>query len=320
MVFDVLRALGRRWYVVVIGLLLTAGLVFGAYRASPPEYNARALVLLLPPRADVGKGGNPFLLLSGLEQPAGILAAYFSSANARSDVEAISPTAEYEVGIDDSTRGPVIAIDVTDESPADTLRVLSYLLDQIPGELARLQEEVDTRGDAVVGSMALAVDRKAEPDIRGTIRLMIAALVVGVVGTGFSAVALDGFLLRRRQRSGERQSTRRRTPTTIGCPRRASCPRGRSPPRPRSAATPRPRTSAGSRSPPMLRSPWAGPSRPPRTRGARGGVGRRVHSRGAGGGGRGVRSRERRSAVPGRAGGGGVRFQVLPLVVVRYGP
>ena len=200
-VLDVIRALGRRWYVVLVGLLLTAGLVFGAYKASPPEYNARALVLLLPPRADVGKGGNPFLLLSGLEQPAGILAAYFSSAPARSDVEAISPTAEYEVGIDDSTRGPVIAIDVTDESPADTVKVLGYLLEQIPAELARLQQEVDTRGDAVVGSMSLTVDRSAEPDIRGTIRLMIAALVVGVVGTGFAAVALDGFLLRRKQRS-----------------------------------------------------------------------------------------------------------------------
>jgi hypothetical protein len=188
--------------VVLVGLLLTTGLVFGAYKASPPEYNARALVLLLPPRADVGKGGNPFLLLSGLEQPAGILAAYFSSAPARSDVEAISPTAEYEVGIDDSTRGPVIAIDVTDESPADTLKVLGYLLEQIPAELARLQQEVDTRGDAVVGSMSLTVDRVAEPDIRGTIRLMIAALVVGMVGTGFAAVALDGFLLRRKQRSG----------------------------------------------------------------------------------------------------------------------
>lgn len=201
MVLDVIRALGRRWYVVVIGLLLTGGLVFGAYKASPPEYNARALVLLLPPRADVGKGGNPFLLLSGLEQPAGILAAYFSSAPARSDVEAISPTAEYEVGIDDSTRGPVIAIDVTDESPVDTLRVLAYLLDEIPAELARLQQQVDTRGDAIVGSMSLTVDREAEPDLRGTVRLMIAALVVGVVGTGFAAVALDGFLQRRRQRA-----------------------------------------------------------------------------------------------------------------------
>lgn len=197
MVIEVLRALGRRWYVVAVGLLLTAALVFGAYKATPPEYNARALVLLLPPKADVGKGGNPFLLLSGLEQPAGILAAYFSSAPARAEVEALSPKAEYEVGIDDSTRGPVIAIDVTDQSPTSALTTLDFLLKRIPEELADLQQQVDTRGDAIVGSMTLSVDEKAEADIRGTVRLMIAALVAGLVATGFAAVAIDGFIQRR---------------------------------------------------------------------------------------------------------------------------
>ena len=116
MVLDVMRALGRRWYVVVVGLMLTAGLVFGAYNGEPPGVQRAGSGAPAAPRADVGKGGNPFLLLSGLEQPAGILAAYFSSAPASFRGRAISPTAEYEVGIDDSTRGPVIAIDVTDES------------------------------------------------------------------------------------------------------------------------------------------------------------------------------------------------------------
>ena len=111
---------------------------------------------------------------------------------------------------------------------------MSYLLDQIPGELARLQEEVDTRGDAVVGSMALSVDRKAEPDIRGTIRLMIAALVVGVVGTGFSAVALDGFLLRRRQRTGAASVDPEEDTEDDRLSQTSERPRGRSPPRPRS--------------------------------------------------------------------------------------
>ncbi len=204
LVLDVIRALGRRWYVVLVGAIVTAGLTVGAYVTTPPEYNARALVLLLPSEVAVGEGGNPFLTLGGLEQPAGILVAYFSSAPAREDVKQQSPTAQYVVGIDDSTRGPVIAIDVTDTSAEKTLDTLTFIADRIPVELAALQEQVDTPADAVITSIPLTVDEKAERGMGATIRMMIAALVVGITATCITAFALDG-LLRRRQlrRSGE---------------------------------------------------------------------------------------------------------------------
>lgn len=199
MVLDVVRALGRRWYFVAVGLLLTSGLVLGAYLVSPPKFHASALVLMLPARSDVGKGGNPFLMLTGLEQPAGILAAYFSSAPARTEVERVSPKAEYEIGIDDSSRGPLLAVDVTDESAAGAMGTLNYLLQQMPAELTKLQQQVDARGSTVVSSMPLSVDVKAERDARGTVRAMIAALVAGLVGTGVVTYALDGMLARRRR-------------------------------------------------------------------------------------------------------------------------
>jgi hypothetical protein len=197
-VLDVIRALGRRWYVVLAGLLLTAGLVFGAYKASPPEYNARALVLLLPSKFDVGKGGNPLLQLDGLEQPASVLSAYFASAPVLAEVAQLSPTAEFDVDLDPSTRGPVIAVDVTDKTAAETLRVRDYLLTRIPGELQRLQQDADARRSAFVDSMLLVADNEAKLDIHGTIRLTIAALVVGLVGTGILAFAIDGLMERRK--------------------------------------------------------------------------------------------------------------------------
>jgi len=199
-VIDVLRALGRRWYVVVLGFLLSVGLAVSAYSLTPPEYNARALVLLLPGANAVGEGGNPFLDLSGLEQPASIVVAYFSSESARAEILDRSPTAEYEVLLDDSTRGPVILVDVTDQTADATLSTLDYLLSRIPEELARLQGEVDAPATSVITSMALTVDAEAERDSSTTIRNVIAAGVVGIVLTGFIAFALDGILLRRRMR------------------------------------------------------------------------------------------------------------------------
>jgi len=200
LISEVFHALARRWYVLVLGALATLGLIYAAVQASPPEYNARGLVLLLPSESTVGPGGNPFLALSGLEQPAGILVAYFSSASAQQDVAEVAPDAEYEVVIDDSTRGPVIAVSVTDADPRETVATLNHIVDEIPVQLERLQKEVDAPEPAVIGSMVLTIDAEAERDTSGTIRLGIAAAAVGIVLTGVVALALDGLILRRADR------------------------------------------------------------------------------------------------------------------------
>jgi hypothetical protein len=157
-------------------------------------------VLLLPSTSAVGPGGNPFLALSDLDQPAGILVAYFSGASAEADVKANAPTAQYQVLINQSTRGPIIEVDVTDKTSAGALGALDYITNQIPVELQSLQKAVAAPADAVITSMPLTVDAKAKVDYTGTIRVIIAAVVVGLLVTGLIAFALDGLLLSRRAR------------------------------------------------------------------------------------------------------------------------
>ena len=197
---DVMRALGRRWYVLVAGLLMTVGLAYGAYQVTPANYTASSLVLLLPSTSAVGPGGNPFLALSDLDQPAGILVAYFSGSAAAADVKANAPTAKYQVLISQSTRGPIIEVDVTDKTSAGAIGALDYLTNQIPAELHKLQTAVDAPADALITSMPLTVDAKAKADYSGTIRMVISAVVVGLLVTGVIAFALDGLLLGRRAR------------------------------------------------------------------------------------------------------------------------
>jgi hypothetical protein len=213
---DVMRALGRRWYVLVVGLVMTAGLAYGAYVISPPEYTARGLILLLPSEVAVGEAGNPFLVLGGLEQPAGIVVAYFASASAQAEVEDHSPTAQFLVAIDDSTRGPVIAVNVTDSSEEAALSTLDFLMDRIPEELERLQTEVAAPADAVITSMPLTADTVAEVDRSGMIRLVIAAIAVGMLLTGIVAFTLDGVLLRRAQRRTPSVAKRKATARAPG--------------------------------------------------------------------------------------------------------
>lgn len=202
MIMDVLRALGRRWYVVFFGIAMTVGLAYGAVNVSPPEYNARALILLLPGSNAVADGGNPFLALSGLEQPGSIVVAYFDSASAKDEVAALSKSAQFEIALDSSTRGPVIAVDVTDTSTESTMSVLGFLMERVPAELARLQSEVAAPAGSIITSMPIVVDTTPELDTSGTMRLGIAAAVVGLVATALAAFTLDGFILRRRARRG----------------------------------------------------------------------------------------------------------------------
>ncbi|MGW2091601.1 hypothetical protein [Promicromonospora sukumoe] len=202
---DVIAALGRRWYVTVAGLFATAALLLGASTLEPPVYTARGLVLLVPSQQMVGKGGNPFLALGGLDLPARVVVAYYESDVAKARFTSGSADSEYVVAIEESTRGPVISVDVTDSSPEGALATLEELTTSVPVELRRLQEEVDAPENAIVSTLVLAKDEEAEADNSGTVRMIIAAAGVGLVVTVVGAVAVDG-LARSRMRGRKRVS------------------------------------------------------------------------------------------------------------------
>lgn len=203
MLLNVIRVIARRWYVVLIGLLLTAGLAFAAMQTTPVEFRARALLLLLPSEEAVGAGGNPFLALSGLEQPASLVTAYFTSTAAQEEVAARSETARYVVALDAQVRGPVILVEVTDETAAQSLATLDYLTERVPQELRRLQDEVGAPESSIIGSMLLTRDAEPAEDSNAMIRLVIAAAVLGLGGTLFLAFAVDSFLARRSALRGQ---------------------------------------------------------------------------------------------------------------------
>jgi hypothetical protein len=199
---DFLRALGRRWYVLVVGIIATAGLAIGAYIVSPPVYTARGLVMLLPSQVAVD-GGNPFLELGNLDLPARVLVSYFQSEPAQTQVEKVAPDAKYVVSIEESTRGPIIAIDVKDSTPDGTLSTLAYIADAIPTNLARLQTEVGAPETSFVRSIPLTMDEQASEDLSGTVRVVVAAGVAGLVASLIVTFLVDRALLGSGRRRGQ---------------------------------------------------------------------------------------------------------------------
>lgn len=203
-VADFLGALRRRWYLVLSGLLITGALGYGAMLNNPPTYTARGLVLLLPSQTALKTSPNPLLALDGLELPGRVLVAYYASADAQAQMKAAAPGAGIEVSIDDSTGGPVIAVDVDDPTPEGTLKALHYVVNSIGPNLARIQSQVGAPSDSAVSSTPLAVDSRAQTNNSVTIRMTVAAAGVGLVATILVVFAVDGLALRRRRRTAAR--------------------------------------------------------------------------------------------------------------------
>lgn len=196
----VVAALLRRWYVVLAGLLLTTGLVYGATTAVPPTYSAVGSVLLLPPEASLEDGSNPLLALGGLEQPAALVVAYLAGDEAREAFAQQYPDATYDIVLDPLSRGPLVIVTVEDPSSDDVLAALNSVLDALPAALTQLQDEVAAPSESRIGSMPLSVDTEATTERSDWLRAVIAAAGVGIVLTLVGAVSFDSLALRRRTR------------------------------------------------------------------------------------------------------------------------
>jgi hypothetical protein len=201
-----LRALQRRWYVLLIGVIATAGLGWAAWQLSPPMYVARGTELLLPPTSQVEAGTrNPLLELGSLDAPASLVIGQLDGQQIRAQVYDHSPDAEYTVENDPSLRGPAVLVTLSDTSPQKALSSLRYVLDFVPETLASLQKGLDVPETATVTSMQLAIDTKPEADYSSTTRTLVLAVGGGLVVTVGLAVGLDAFLRRntvRRKSSG----------------------------------------------------------------------------------------------------------------------
>lgn len=198
---QILLVLGRRWYVVALGLLLTLGLAYGALVVTPPAYEARGTILLMPSKEQLSTGGrNPFLQLDALGGPAGIVIARLSGDQARDLVAERAPFAEFGVEADANMRGPGIQAVVSDRSPGETLATLDFVLSLITDTLAQVQAEQGVPKSAIVGSMRLVVDNKAERVTTATVRSVVAALALGLLTTASLVFGIDALAQRRRRR------------------------------------------------------------------------------------------------------------------------
>ncbi|MGO4535825.1 hypothetical protein [Leifsonia sp. 2MCAF36] len=204
-VVELLRAAGRRWYVVVAGLLLTAGLAAAVFRFVPVVYEAKASLLLLPPAKTVTQTtGNPFLSLGGLDVVSGVLSLSLTDTETvRSIVPPRSKTT-YTVVQDAAVSGSVLDVQATALTPKQALSTLSSVEKLAGSRLQALQDQVAAPADTQAHIMTITDNSEATANPGSLIRALLAVGAVGIVISFLAAIAVDAAVRRHRQRKASR--------------------------------------------------------------------------------------------------------------------
>lgn len=199
----------RRWYVVVVGLLLTLPLSYQAAQLVSPTYTMKASVVLLAPTEVVGKGGNPYLAMGGLEAAVDVAAVSLSSDAVQqrlAETGAMSGVVER----DGSTAAPMLLVTVEAPTAGAAREGVAVVLEEIPTTLATIQESAGVDDDQLIRSEVVAVSKSPAVSYKPQLRV---GLLVAAAGMGLTLVVtalLDSLLCRRRRTAPTDDETRPR--------------------------------------------------------------------------------------------------------------
>lgn len=198
------RTLIARWYLTLIGVVVTVGLVVVAAIAVPVSYQAKASVVLIPPANATSNGGNPLLGLTGLQSAADVLARVMVDPVEVNRLKQQGVTNKYTVARDLTTDGPVLLVTVDGADSAGVLGELKMILADMPSTLALLQQSLTGKSDQI-GLIPVNTADKPTSDRKSQLRAVIVAAVIGLMLTILIVNVGDRLLLRHRRRRVEAQ-------------------------------------------------------------------------------------------------------------------
>ena len=204
---DLGRGLLRRWYFVVIGVLLTA---CGAVLLSsmvPPMHRATARVVLIPPPSLVSTDGNPYLFLGGLEQALGVLTVKLSSEATSEQILQEHPDGSYTAVKDATSPGPIMLITAESESPESTLQVLDAVLRVVPENLENMQDQLNIPGQSRITALTIVREDATTTVLQGQLRAVLAGVALGLSMTVLLTGLLDRLLTSRTKKAGRRHAS-----------------------------------------------------------------------------------------------------------------
>lgn len=193
---EIFRVMCRRWYVLVPGLLLTAGLAVGAWLLVPTSYESQSTVALLNSRKGAAADGNPFLSMEpSLTGMADSLARNVNSDASVADLKARGITEKYEAKIADNAQGPLLWLTVTGRDPDAVLRANKTLMAYTEQRLRELQADQKVEPDSMIRLTTIVPPQDPEAKLKSKVQNLVMA-----AGLGFVLSLVATFFVEARRR------------------------------------------------------------------------------------------------------------------------
>jgi hypothetical protein len=207
--FAALVALGRRWYLTVILLVLVMGGTYAAAKTTKPDYKAEATVIILGPKTNVNLSGENPYLGAGPAAFGNVLTQAMSQDSTVREVLAEHGTRNFTVGQGASANSPVLNVTATDTSPAVATRTANILISLIGRSAEQVQAGIGAPPKSFMTTNTVASGNEPSKLQGSRTRVVIAVGAMGIVFTFATVLLVDSWLMarkvrRRRGRKGRR--------------------------------------------------------------------------------------------------------------------
>ncbi|MET7473684.1 chain length determinant protein [Streptomyces sp. NPDC005648] len=197
---EIFRVMRRRWYVLLPGLLLTAGLIVGVVLLVPVSYQSQSTVVLLnSQKATVAYDGNPFLSTqTSLTGMADSLARNLNSDVSIRELKSRGAKGTFEAKLADNAQGPLMWLTVTGTDKASVLASDKILTSYAKERLDQFQRQQKVTSKAMIRMTTIVPPQNPVAQTKTRIEYMVMA---GALGLVLSLVLVFYVEARRRSRA-----------------------------------------------------------------------------------------------------------------------
>lgn len=201
---EIFRVMRRRWYVLLPGLLLAAGLTVAVALVVPVTYQSQSTVVLLnSQKATRAYDGNPFLSTqTSLTGMADSLARNLNSDASIRALKSRGATGTFEAKLADNAQGPLMWLTVTGTDESSVLASDRILTAYAKERLEAFQEQQSVDENAMIRMMTIVASQNPVAQTKTRLEYMIMA---GGAGFVLSMVATFYVEARKRSRGPEQE-------------------------------------------------------------------------------------------------------------------
>ncbi|WP_367319216.1 chain length determinant protein [Streptomyces sp. HUAS ZL42] len=197
---EIFRVMRRRWYVLLPGLLLTAGLIVAVTLLVPVSYQSQSTVVLLnSQKATLAYDGNPFLSTqTSLTGMADSLARNLNSDDSLRELKSRGAKGTFDAKLADNAQGPLMWLTVTGTDKASVLASDRILTAYAKERLEQFQSEQSVAPKAMIRMTTIVPPQSPVAQTKTRLEYMVMA---GGLGLVLTLVAVFYVEARRRSRT-----------------------------------------------------------------------------------------------------------------------